>query len=47
VNFPTSISTTSSLGRRCRIGARFCRAHRGRPWRLAQPSGDRAPSPAP
>src|SRR5579872_5646608 len=28
VNFPTSPSTTSSLGRRRRIGTRFCRAHR-------------------
>ncbi len=38
VSFPTSPSTTSSLGRRRRIGMRFCRAHRGRPWELAQSS---------
>ena len=38
VSFPTSPSTTSSLGRRRRIGMRFCRAHRGRHRRLAQSS---------
>jgi hypothetical protein len=32
VNFPTSPSATSSLGRRRRIGTRFCSAHRGRHW---------------
>src|SRR5258708_4158364 len=38
VSFPTSPSTTLSLGRRRRIGMRFCRAHRGRHRRLAQSS---------
>ena len=38
VSSPTSPSTISSLGRRRRIGMRFCRAHRGGHRRLAQSS---------